>query len=448
MSKPRQRFSLSRAAAVAVAVALAWSLLAFGAVYAWSAPPLLAIAAAALLLARARPDVHDLIDAAALAALAVMALQLIPVPAAVRGAMSPAAETYRAAMVLDHDARAWAPLTLDPQRTRDLLMLGAAAFAIYAATRRVASHEGRFIARGIAWIALLGSLIGIGGKMLFPSGRIYGFWSPLEPGAAPFGAVINRNHFAAWAIMAVVIILGALAAELARRERSDVRRAIVAVLAQARVLWLLAAAAVTVAAIVLTASRSGFAGLVAAALTAVVLMRRRASGRAMVAISAAGVICLVAAMTWARPDRLLSRLDVAGSELGLRQTIWTQSLEIARQYPIAGVGAGAFPAAMAYYQTGARDVFYNHAHNQYVELIVDGGALLALPLLLIVIGLIRRIARQLGADRGSTFWVRVGAAAALAGLAVMCIWESPFRTPATLMLAAAAAGLASAEERR
>jgi O-antigen ligase len=159
-------------------------------------------------------------------------------------------------------------------------------------------------------------------------------------------------------------------------------------------------------------------------------------------------MCLAAAMIWSRPDRLLSRLDAGGSELGLRQTIWSQSLEIARQYPIAGVGAGAFPAAMAYYQTGPRDVFYNHAHNQYIELIVDGGALLAVPLLLIGAGLIRRAARQLGTDRGSTFWLRVGAAAALSGLAVMGIWESPFRTPATLMLAAAAAGIATAEARR
>ena len=48
----------------------------------------------------------------------------------------------------------------------------------------------------------------------------------------------------------------------------------------------------------------------------------------------------------------------------------------------------------------------------------------------------------------STMWLRVGAAGALAGLAIVCIWESPFRTPATLMLAAVAAGLASAPEDR
>jgi O-antigen ligase len=134
--------------------------------------------------------------------------------------------------------------------------------------------------------------------------------------------------------------------------------------------------------------------------------------------------------------------------MGVRQAIWQQSLDIARQYPIAGVGAGAFPSAMAYYQRGARDVFYNHAHNQYLETIVEGGVLLALPLLILFAGLVWRIARSLVSDRGSTFWLRVGAAAALAGIAVMCVWESPFRTPATLMMAAAAAGLATGAERR
>ena len=429
------------------AAALAWSLLAFGAVYPWTAPPLLALCAAAMLLARATPRISDPIDLAFLAVLAVIALQLVPLPSGAHAVLSPEGTAYRAAMLLDYDARAWAPLTLDPRRTRVVLMLAASAFALYAAVRRIAPRDGRFMARWIAWIALAGSLLGMGGKMLFPGGRIYGFWMPIEPGAAPFGAVINRNHFADWAIMAVVITLGGLAAHLARREREGMRNAIIDTLSDARVLWLLFAASITVAAIVLTASRSAFAALVAASVIVIALMRGRASGRAMAAVAGVGLICLVAALSWARPDRLVSRLDVSGSELGLRQTIWRQSLDIARQYPIAGVGAGAFPAAMAYYQGGTRDVFFNHAHNQYVEIVTEGGLLAAVPLAALIVALAVRILRRLRTDRTASLWLRLGAAGALAGLAIVCIWESPFRTPATLMLAAAAAGLAASEDR-
>jgi len=421
--------------------------LAFGAVYPWAAPPLLVLSAAALWLARALPDRRSLVDTAALAALGVIVVQLIPLPPAAHAFVAPEGEAFRAAMAVGHDPRAWTPLSLDPRATRVALMLALAAFALFVATRRLASREGRRLGRWIAWIALAAALLGIGGGTLFPDGRIYGFWRPLERGASPFGAIINRNHFAAWAIMAVVMTLGVLAAHAARRRaHTPPSRARVAALSDTRGLWLLFAAVVTVVAIVMTASRSGFAALVAASGMAMLLMRRRAGARALIAAAIIATLCLAAALSWARPDRLLTRLDESGSGMGARQAIWRQSFDIARRHPITGVGAGAFPAAMAYYQAGPRDVFFNHAHNQYLETAAEGGLLLALPLAVLGAALVLGIRRGLRDDRGSYFWLRVGSAAALAGLAVACIWETPFRTPATLMLAAAAAGLAAAGE--
>jgi len=421
---------------------------AFGAVYRWAAPPLLAAGTAAFLVARARPRLSNAIDLSALAVIAVVALQLIPLPPGLRTALSPESAAFHSAMTLGFDPEQWLPLTLDPRRTRTMLMLTLCAFALHAATRQTAPTEGRRIARWIGWIALAVSLLGIGAGTLFPGGRIYGFWTPLEPGASPFGAIINRNHFAAWAIMASVITLGALAAHVARpRERAAPRRKLAAALHDTRGLWLLLSAAVTVAAIVLTASRSGFAALVAAGLAAIVLMRRRANALTLGATAVAAVLCLAAALSWARPDRLLTRLDSAGSDLGLRQAIWRQSIDIAKSYPIAGVGAGAFPYAMTYYQRGTREVFFNHAHNQYLEIAAEGGGLVLIPLAALLVAIAAATARGLGTDPGSYFWIRVGSAAALAGLAVVCIWESPFRTPATLMLAAVASGLAAAERR-
>ena len=425
------------------AAALAWSLFAFGAVYSWAIPPLFMLALAAAILAGARPEFRDPVDLAGITVLVVIAAQLLPLPFMVRAVLSPAADTYRGAMLLDYEPGAWAPLTIDPRRTRLMLMTAAAALAVWAAVRALGGSDRRLVARLVAWTALPASMLGLGQRMLFPSGRIYGFWTPLEPGAAPFGAVINRNHFAAWAIMAVLISMGALAAHLARSRDAQTRRAaIAAAVGDGRALWLLFAAAVTVAAIVVTASRSGFAALVAAAIAALALMRRRASGRALAAAGAGAVVCFALALTLARPDRLITRMDTEG--IGGRDTIWRESLAIARDYPLAGVGAGAFPAAMAHYQRSTRAVFFNHAHNQYLEWLVEGGALLAIPLLALIIASARRALRMLRSDASTTFWLRLGACAALAGLGVACLWESPFRTPATLMLAAAAAGLATA----
>lgn len=427
--------------------AVAWSVLAFGAVYPWAAPPLLALALAAVWLARATPSARDVLDLAPLAALGVIAFQLMPLPVSVLDVLAPDHRAYRAAMSIGYDARAWAPVSLDPRSTRTILMLAAAAVALFSAARQLAERERRLVARWIAWLAAIVSLIGLGGWMLFPGGRIYGFWQPLEPSAQPFGVIVNRNHFAAWAMIAGALAAGGLATHAARRRaRTPAARAVVAALSDSRALWLLFSAAVTIAAAVATGSRSAFAGLIAAALVAALLVRMRAGRDARRAAIAAAALCLIAAFTWSRPDVLMSRLDRSGGELGMRSAIWHESIGIARRYPMTGVGAGAFPAAMAHYQTATRDVFFNHAHNQYLEIAAEGGLLLGLPLLLFLGALAWRITQRLREVEGSAFWLRAGAASALAGLAVLCIWESPFRTPATLMLAAVAAGLAAGRD--
>lgn len=431
------------------AAAVAWSFFAFGAVYTWAAPPLLFLSLTALTLARAWPHPRRLVDAAAVAALALAALQLIPLPPAFQAALAPAAAAFRSQMQLDASTAGWYPLTLDPALTRVALMLAASALALFLTVRETAAAHGRALARWIAWIALVGACLGIGRSTLFPDGRIYGFWAPIEHGAAPFGAIINRNHFAAWALVAIGIVAGAFIAQVARRrERAAPARRLAAMLSDTRGAWLLFSAALLTASIILTASRAGFVGLVAASAGALALTRKRAGAVGLVLFTAIGIACVVAALSWARPDRLLTRLGGESGSGGTRSTIWRETAAIAARYPVAGVGLGAFPTAMTVYQEAPRRVFFNHAHNQYLELAAEGGLLMSLALLLFAGGVARAAGKALASDAGSFFWLRAGATAALAGIAVLSIWESPFRTPATLMITAVAAGLAAAGPRR
>ena len=163
------------------AAAIGWSYFAFGAVYAWAAPPLLLLSVASLLLARAWPRPRALADAAALAALAIAALQLVPLPAALLDLVSPDARAFRDQIQLAATGSSWAPLSLDPARTRVSLMLAASALALFLAVRVIAEMHGRALARWIAWMAILACCLGIGRAMLFPDGRIYGFWTPILP---------------------------------------------------------------------------------------------------------------------------------------------------------------------------------------------------------------------------------------------------------------------------
>lgn len=431
------------------ALAIAWSFFAFGAVYAWAAPPLLVMSVLALVFGRAWPERRSLVDATAIAALAAAALQLVPLPPPLAALVSPDAAAFRSQMNLDAAPGAWRPVSLDPALTGVALMLASSALALFLTVRRAAPVHGRRLVQWIAWMAIVAACLGLGKSMLAPGEQVYGFWTPQEPGAAPFGAIINRNHFAAWAVLVTALLAGAFLAHCARlHERVDPRRRLVSVLSDPRGLWLLFSLSLLTAALLLTASRAGMIGLVASGAALGLLSRRRAGTRSMAVTALVALACLVAALAWARPDGLVTRVAEQGGRLGARATIWDATAAMTRRYPVAGVGLGAYPAGMTYYQPPPRTFFFNHAHNQYLELASEGGLLLALPLLLFAAALARQTWRGLGRDARWYFWLRAGGGAALAGFAVLSVWESAFRTPATLMMAAVAAGLSAADPQR
>ena len=56
-------------------------------------------------------------------------------------------------------------------------------------------------------LGVLLSMIGIVQKALW-SGKVYGFWEPINKGVVAFGPFINRNHFATFLAMALPFALG------------------------------------------------------------------------------------------------------------------------------------------------------------------------------------------------------------------------------------------------
>ena len=112
-----------------------------------------------------------------------------------------------------------------------------------------------------------------------------------------------------------------------------------------------------------------------------------------------------------------------------------------RHFPLAGVGAGSFADSMRVYQTSERTYFWNEAHNQYLQIAAEGGALLVIPALAAAAGIAVAGLRLLAQRDESIQWMRIGAAAALLGVAVQGIFETGLTLPANGMLAAVAAAI-------
>ena len=405
------------------------------------------VAAALALAASVRPAIADrseLLDGALFCCLALTALQLLPLPAPVRSLVSPNRAAVEAQLVFEPAGTA--PLTLDPAATARALAVGTALFLIFLSARALFERqEGlRNVCRGIAWIGLLLAAEAFVQRALSPT-LIYGVWRPggLASNILPWGPFINRNDFAAWLLMAIPLTIGYVLMRIAslrgaRAGRIDPDRII-----DPRLILLLASTCVMTGAILASLSRSGILSL-AIALTAFISLARSRVQRTRLSLLAGAVgVLLIAGATYVNLPALLTRLqEVWPSGLGGRLAVWRETWPIVRDFGATGVGVGAYAQAMLVYQQSNRLLFFNHAHNEFLQIVAEGGVMLGIAAALTLVIGTNQTAAMLRADRSSVFWARAGAACGLLGVACQSVWDTALRMPANAVLFAILAAIA------
>lgn len=415
-------------------------LAAFGGAYRWSYPPaFVALAAAAILvrprIARAGSRTLDL----ALAALVgCVALQLVPLPLAMRDAVSPRAAVIDQAVTLDAAAVSRRPLSVDPLATRKGAIVAVMVLLCFWVAREAFARDGtRAVVRAVAWTALVISVIAIVTRAVAPR-LVYGLWSPGIV-TNPYGPFVNRNHMGTWLILALPVPAGYLVARVEAYAASRLRGAAL----DATSIWLAAAACATFAAIIVSLSRSAVVGTVGAALCggAIVAARRGRVGAWLTIGGAAVAIAIALAIPMTR-DLILRFEDSRTTAEWARMQIWRETVPIVRDFAIAGAGIGAYPTAMLVYQQSDRKFFFNQAHNHYLQLLAEGGLLLLAPLLTAAVAFAAAAAHQVRRDRSPVFWIRTAAVAGIAGALVQSVWETGLRFPANALLFAVLCAIA------
>jgi O-antigen ligase len=130
-----------------------------------------------------------------------------------------------------------------------------------------------------------------------------------------------------------------------------------------------------------------------------------------------------------------------------RPAIWRDTWRMTSDFWLTGVGAGAFQRGMLAYQEGSRLFFFNQAHNEYLQLLAEGGLLVALPASVALVGGAVLMAKALASDRTPIFWIRAGAVCGVVAIAVQSAWDTGLRTPANGVLFAVIVGIALHEPR-
>jgi O-antigen ligase len=411
-------------------------------------------AGAALLLALSRPAIGRgpgwLLDWALAACLAAVAVQLIPLAAETRDRLSPQAFAVDRMVSLAPAAavRPRQPLSVDAESTAWALALAFSYIGLFWAARGVFSRGGvRTTVRGIAWLGLaLTALVAV--QRRTAPNLLYWTWQPLSAGASPYGPFVNRNALASWLAMAVPVVIGYAMARHQSQQRAG-GGMIPGASIDSTQLWLAAAAVMMTGSLLASMSRGGVFGGGLGLIAFIVFSRRRIGGARRVAWMVGGLAALVViASAYANLGQLLLRLQET-TEQGTwgRPAIWRDTWRMASAFPLTGVGAGAFQHGMLAYQQGSRLFFFNHAHNEYLQIVAEGGLLIAVPAALAVLIAAVLMTRYLRADRTAMFWLRAGAVCGIIAVAVQSIWDTGLRMPANGVLFAVLAAIALHEPR-
>jgi putative inorganic carbon (HCO3(-)) transporter len=405
-------------------------------------------AAAAVLAISVRPALATpgsrCLDAALLLSVVVVAASLVPLPPAFRFALSPSTRIIDLTLRLGDSAAssvAARPLSIDPAAGRVSLALAAAMLLLFLSARAVFARGGvRLCVRAIAGLGLVLAAIGMAQHATAP--RLL-YWTFPTRSATPFGPYMNHSDFATWLVMALPLTAGYLIARLQSRRAHGGFPAAIAEAFDNTAMWLTTAIGFMAAGLVVGLSRSGLiaagAGLGAVWLVSAARMQQR--GRAWL-LAGFGVIALVAA-AYANTNAISARVDeTIRLGLGGRSAIWRETLPMISDFWLTGVGPGGYERGMIVYQQSPRVVYFNHAHNEYLQIAAEGGLLLTLPALVIAVAGAWRARRSLGADRTPIYWVRAGAVGGLVAVAVQSLWETGLRVPANGLLFAVVAAIA------
>ena len=442
-------------------VLLGASVFAFGGVYSWGYWPLGAAAfivgfALAGVGAQQKSGFHVKLVMAAMALTAVaVALELIPLTPSLLQRVTPATDQFLKQYDFEYlrsGAAAQHPLSIVPNDTVIALVLfGAFAVLLVGVSQIVSKRHLVTFVRGIAAVGLLVSLVGMVQNLFFIPQEpkyIYGFWLPEDQGDI-FGPFVNHNHFAGWVLMALPLTITYLIRLVSRAmQRVDATW-------PARVRWFLsrdgseavflALSAMTMTvALATTKSRSGLIGLLAIMIAIGGFAVTRLKGRwARVAIPSVLGLVVVLAVSRTGVDAFAKRFAESGG-LSDRVHIWSDAWSVFRAFPLVGTGLNTYGTAMLLYQRFDLTQHYDAAHNDYAQLLAEGGYLVAVPAALTVLALAWSIWRARRNDRpdGTVYWIRQGAIIGLVAIAAQEICDFSLQIPANACLFAVVCGIA------
>jgi O-antigen ligase len=288
------------------------------------------------------------------------------------------------------------------------------------------------------------------------NGKFY--WiRPNTSSASSFGPFVSHNNFAGYMEMLIPIPVALITT---RAVRSELR------------LFYAFSAALMGLALVASLSRGGMIAF-AAEMIFILVWSSRARGRDAVSAGTGnrfallkkagvvGAICMaiLAGIIWIGPDKIVGRIADSGDKgqtfYASRGWIWKDTLSMIAANPILGVGLGAYETAYPIYSHSDGSLRVEFAHNDYLQVLADGGILGGVIAVAFLVMFARAFSRGLTAPDPLVRGIALGGGAGIFALLVHSLLDFNLQIPSNALLflflsaavTSAASFAASAEQR-
>lgn len=309
-----------------------------------------------------------------------MALQIVPLPPFLLKILSPAAFAAYSPIAELADKGQWLPLSLN-QKATGLEFLRISAYAlVYILTSQLLNNPLNLkktvnivisLAVGVAFLAIV--------QDVSSPDKIFWF-REVPANAHPFGPWINPNQFAAYIELISPLALGLFLFYKPRiRSEESWREKVVSFFSQPEsnlYFYYGFASTLLVLAVFVSLCRGGIIALTISGIAFVLLYNHKKMQRGRMALLLVGC-CAFLAISWFGWDIIIAEFnhgfDSAGNIRDDRLALWHDTLLICKDYLFFGSGFGTFQDIFPHYSAFTHNMIYDHAHNDYLELLSDGG---------------------------------------------------------------------------
>ncbi len=315
--------------------------------------------------------------------LAYILIQAVPLPSVIVKFISPGTYAlYRETTGITGPV-SWITISINQKATLMEFFRITAYAAFYVLTIQLLSEKKvlkKTVALTVIFMALL-SFLGIMQHIL-SNNRI--FWvRELTWGGTPFGPYVNRNHYAGLMGMMFPVVLCLFLAYKPKFIYRSLRDNMSAIFDQqgTNIYILLGLSAILIAtSMFLSVSRGGIISLSFSMIfIGIIITRRQKKTGILILLILILILYSVGWFGW-NPifERFDSIRDAHGDISGMRLQLWRDSINIIRDFPLTGTGFGTFINIYPKYRTLIDDRIAAHAHNDYLELLADGGIIAVL----------------------------------------------------------------------